>query len=157
MSLYLNYPINLESKPTHIAWSNTEIPILAVVTNNKKINFYLDEACNIKEKNIVKDKLITTIVWHPNTMVLSYGLEDGTIGIWIDSDNYNQDNNSFHESKITNIKFNNNGNRLISVDANNYIAVWFFEGSLTKLCTYSQKHSIENILFPAFNIKRYIE
>ena len=157
MSLYLNYPLDLQSKPVLLSWSNTEIPILAVVTDNKKIKFFQDEGTLLKDSIIQKDKQITALAWHPDNMVMAYGFEDGKLGVWVDSDNYSKDDCLYHESKIVNIKFNNSGNRLVSVDEKNFVAVWFFEGSLTKLCVYSQKFPIENLIFPSFNIKRYNE
>lgn len=157
MALYLNYPLALNAKPLVMSWSNTEIPVLAVVTDKKQILFYQDEGSLLKNHIIEKEKQITCLAWHPYTMVMAYGFEDGQIGVWVDSDNYSKDESLYHESKITHVKFNNNGNRLVTVDEKNFIVVWFFEGSLTKLCVYNQKFPIEDIFFPCFNIQRYKE
>lgn len=78
MSLYLSYNIDTKSdKVITTAWSNTDIPVLAIATNNAKITFYQDEAINIPEHDIIKDNNISALCWHPIDMTLVYGYEDG--------------------------------------------------------------------------------
>jgi hypothetical protein len=78
MSLYLSYNIDTKSeKVITTAWSNTDIPVLAVSTNSSKITFFQDEALNIPEHDITKDNDITALCWHPTDMTLAYGYVDG--------------------------------------------------------------------------------
>lgn len=156
MTLFLNYPIDLKDEKIILSeWSNTEIPILAVVTDNKKIIFYYDEALKFEDNILTKQTQITSISWHPNTMVLSYGFDNGRLGIWIDNDNFSKDDYQFHDCQITHLQFNLTGNRLISVDEKNQINIFYFDGSLSKLCSYTSKFIIDKVIFPCFNPEYY--
>ena len=158
MTLYLNYPINTKNENVLItAWSNTEIPVLATVTDKKKIIFYQDEGTILEDNILQKDKQITALTWHTNTLTMVYGFENGDLGVWIDSDNITKDDVTAHDTKVIDIKFNNKGDRVVSVDDRNAIYVWAFDGLFTKLCAYHSKFPIENIYFPHFNIEKYLK
>lgn len=78
MTLYLSY--NVDTKQEKIlaaAWSNTDIPVLAMSTEKARITFYQDEALNIPEHDIVKENLISALSWHPSEMIIAYGYIDG--------------------------------------------------------------------------------
>ena len=68
----------------------------------------------------------------------------------MDEENICKDEKTSHDSKITIIKFNNSGNRVVSVDEKGLIIVWRFDLGLHKLCTYKQTFLIDDILFPKF-------
>ena len=68
----------------------------------------------------------------------------------MDEENICKDEKTSHDSKITIIKFNNSGNRVVSVDEKGLIIVWRYEMGLVKLCQYKQSYNIEEILFPKF-------
>lgn len=88
-------------------------------------------------------------------MVLSYGFDNGRLGIWIDNDNFSKDDYQFHDCQITHLQFNLTGNRLISVDEKNQINIFYFDGSLSKLCSYTSKFIIDKVIFPCFNPEYY--
>ncbi len=139
MTLFLTYPLNLKNEKVYLtSWSNTEIPVLAAVSDSKKIFFYQDEASLLEGNILVKEKQITAIAWHTDTLALVYGFDNGDLGVWIDSNNLTKDDYSFHEGKVTNVKFNLHGNKVVSSDDKFVINVSFFDGTLTKLCTYHQ-------------------
>lgn len=78
MTLYLSY--NIDTKQERVlsaAWSNTDIPVLAVSTEKARITFYQDEALNIPEHDIIKENTITALSWHPSEMIIAYGYIDG--------------------------------------------------------------------------------
>ena len=77
MTLFLNYNLQSESEILTSCWSNTDIPVLAASTSDKRITFYQDEAINLTEHDLKKSGRVTAIGWHPSDMVLSYGLENG--------------------------------------------------------------------------------
>jgi WD40 repeat protein len=150
MTLYLSYNIDTNSeKILSSSWSNTDIPVLAVATDKNRITFFQDEALQISEHDQIRENTITTLSWHPSEMVMCYGYKDGRVGVWIDEDNFSQDEKG-HDAKITIIKFNNHGHRVVSVDEKGSITVWKYEGQLTKLCSYKGGLNIEEILFPKF-------
>ena len=156
MTLYLNYNIDTKSEQIQSSqWSNTDIQVLATVTNKNRITFFQDEAIGITEHDIIKDKAITAFTWHPFEMMIIYGFEDGRLGFWVDDNNFTKEENAIHEGKITIIKFNNIGNRIVSVDSTNSIIVWNFDGNLHRLCNYKQNYTIEDLFFPCFNVQRY--
>jgi len=133
MALYLSYNIDTNNeKINNAVWSNTDIPVLAIVTEKARITFFQDEALNISEHDMIKDNLISSIAWHPTEMIMAYGYVDGRMGVWIDEENFSKEETGAHEGKITIIKFNLNGNLVISVDERSNIVVWRFEGMLYK-------------------------
>jgi len=151
MTLYLSYPI--ETKQDNIItsqWSNTDIPVLAVSTDKQKITFFQDEAINISEHDMVKDGIMTSLGWHPSDMILAYGFQDGRVGVWIDEENASYEEKNVHDNKISILKFNNLGNRLVSCDSKGKICVWRFDNKLHKLCIYKQTYQVEEIIFPNF-------
>jgi hypothetical protein len=78
MTLYLSYNIDTKNeKVLSSAWSNTDIPVLAVSTEKSRITFYQDEALNIPEHDIVKENIISALCWHPTEMIIAYGYIDG--------------------------------------------------------------------------------
>ena len=88
MSIYLSYDVEVEGeKIVTAAFSNTDIPVLAVSTNKNKITFFQEEASLVPEHDLVKDSLVTALCWHPTEMILAYGLEDGHLGVWVDEQN----------------------------------------------------------------------
>jgi intraflagellar transport protein 140 len=151
MTLYLSYNIETHNeKIISTAWSNTDIPVLAVATEKARVTFFQDEALNITEHDMVKDNLITSLSWHPTDMIMVFGYIDGRVGIWIDEDNFSKEEKGTHDSKVIIVKFNIDGNRVVSVDDKGQIVVWRFDGILYKLCVYKQSFNIEEILFPRF-------
>lgn len=160
MTLYLAYNLSFNSEEVVTAdWSNTEIPVLGVITNKNRIVFFQDEGVKMEEHSITKDKPITSFCWHPSSFIIAYGFEDGKVGFWIDSDNLSKDDTVCpHDSPIIHIKFNTDGTKIVSCDKNNLIVVWNFDrGSMTKLCQYPQKFDVEYILFAPFNPAKYKE
>ena len=158
MTLYLSYNVDVKSEViVAYGWSNTDIPVLALVTNKKRITFFQDEAICISEHDIVKEEQMTCISWHPVDMILAYGFETSKIGIWIDEENYSNDENTSHEGRITLLKFNNDGTRIVSVDEKNSLIIWKFEGGITKLCQYKQNFLVEEIFFPNFDTNHITE
>lgn len=77
------------------------------------------------------------------------------MGVWIDEENFNKEENSVHEAKISIIKFNTTGKRVVSADEKGCICVWRFENSLYKLCIYKQNYNIEDIFFPKFSYEKH--
>ena len=78
MTLYLSYNIDTKNeKVLSSAWSNTDIPVLAVSTEKSRITFYQDEALNIPEHDLVKENIISALCWHPTEMIIAYGYIDG--------------------------------------------------------------------------------
>jgi hypothetical protein len=78
MALYLSYNVDAKEKVLCGAWSNTDIPVLAVSTKNKRICFFQDEGLYLPEHDLLKDDLVTCLGWHPSEMALGYGCIDGT-------------------------------------------------------------------------------
>lgn len=149
MTLFLSYNINIPNeKITASEWSNTDIPVLAVGTSRKKITFFQDEGINIQDHDIVRESIVTAVAWHPTEMTLAYGLESGHIGVWIDEENYYKEEFN-HDGKVTIIKFNHEGNRIVSVDDKGIINVWSFAPLYFK-CSYKQQYSIEEVIMPNF-------
>lgn len=149
MSLYLNYNIELQNERINLAsWSNTDIPVLGIATNKKKITFFQDEGINIKDHDMHKQAQITAMAWHPSEMVMCYGLASGHVGIWIDEENYTKEELN-HEGKVIIIKFNYEGSRIVSSDDKGIINVWRF-GPLYHMCTYKHPFNVEKILMPHF-------
>lgn len=159
MTLYLSYNLSLNQESViQSSWSNTEIPVLGVITDQKRIVFFQDEGMKMEEHSIIKDKQITNFCWHPFSFIIAYGFEDGRIGYWIDSESISKDDTpTAHEGKITKIRFSNFGNRVVSSDEKNNIIVWNFENGLNKLCMYQQKFEVEDLFFPNFNASKYKE
>ena len=159
MSLYLSYSVNLKGKkPSKTIWSNTETPVLGILSNNQ-VSFFQDEGVYIEEYKLSNCK-ISDFCWHPNKLITAYGCEDGKVGYWIHNsiENKNNEEKIFsHETPINIITFNNVGNRIVSSDLKNNIVVWNFDGGLFKLCIYQQKFQIESIIFGNFNINKYPE
>ena len=150
MSIYLSYDVEVEGeKIITAAFSNTDIPVLAVSTNKKKITFFQEEASLVPDHDLEKESLVTSLCWHPSEMILAYGLEDGHLGVWVDEQNTSKEELE-HEGKITIIKFNKDGNRIVSADDKGMINVWSF-APLFKKCTYKQSFSILQIIMPNFN------
>ncbi len=78
MTLFLSYNIDTrQEKILSTAWSNTDIPVLAISTENSRITFFQDEALNIPEHDIKKENPISSICWHPTDMIIAYGFIDG--------------------------------------------------------------------------------
>ena len=68
-----------------------------------------------------------------NDTMLAYGLEDGRLGVWFDEGNtYKEDLN--HERNVSIIKFNKDGNHIVSSDNKGTINLWSF-AQLFNLCT----------------------
>ena len=88
--------------------------VLGVSTSKKKITFPQDEGININEHDLNKEKLITAITWHPSEMILTYGSDSGYERVWIDESNPTKEEFN-HDDKVTIIKFNNEGNKIISI------------------------------------------
>ena len=153
MSIYLSYDVEVEGeKIITAAFSNTDIPVLAVSTNKGKITFFQEEGCLVPDHDLEKDSIVTALCWHPNDMILAYGLEDGHLGVWVDEENtFKEDLN--HEGKVCIIKFNKEGNRIVSSDDKGMINVWSFS-PLYNLCTYTQSHSILQIIMPNFSLEK---
>ena len=150
MSIYLSYDVEVEGeKIITAAFSNTDIPVLAVSTNKKKITFFQEEASLVPDHDLEKESLVTSLCWHPSEMILAYGLEDGHLGVWVDEQNTSKEELE-HEGKVTIIKFNKDGNRIVSADDKGMINVWNF-APLVKKCTYKQSFSILQIIMPNFN------
>ena len=153
MTLYLNYNVELPNeKVTTACWSNTEIPVLSIGTTKKRITFFQDEGVNIKEHDMPKSSLITSMAWHPSEMILAYGMASGHIGVWIDEENYSKEELN-HDGKVTIIKFNIEGNRVISADEKGIINVWRF-APLYLMCSYKQTYKIEEIIIPNFSYEK---
>ena len=149
MTLFLSYNISIPNeKITASEWSNTDIPVLAVGTSRKKITFFQDEGINIQDHDIVRESIVSAVAWHPTEMTLAYGLESGHIGVWIDEENYYKEEFN-HDGKVTIIKFNHEGNRIVSVDNKGIINVWSFAPLYFK-CSYKQQYSIEEVIMPNF-------
>ena len=153
MSIYLSYDVIVEGeKIITAAFSNTDIPVLAVSTNKCKITFFQEEASIVPDHELVKDSQVTSMCWHPSEMILAYGLEDGHVGVWVDEqDNCKEELN--HEGKVNIIKFNKEGNRIVSADDKGMINVWSFS-PLFNRCSYRQTFSILQILMPNFNFDK---
>ena len=153
MSIYLSYDVLVEGeKIITAAFSNTDIPVLAVSTNKNRITFFQEEGSMVMDHDLNKDSIVTAMCWHPNDMILAYGMDDGHVGVWIDEPNtFKEELN--HEGKITIIKFNRDGNRIVSADDKGMINVWSFSPLFNK-CTYKQSFSILNIIMPNFNIEK---
>ncbi len=153
MALYLSYEVSLPSQKILAAeWSNTDIPVLGVSTSKKKITFFQDEGINISEHDLKNEKLITALTWHPSEMILAYGSDSGYVGVWIDESNTTKEEFN-HDGKVTIIKFNNEGNRIISIDDKGMINVWRFP-PLSNMCQYKQSYSITELVIPSFNIEK---
>ena len=153
MSIYLSYDVEVEGeKIITAAFSNTDIPVLAVSTNKCRITFFQEEASIVPDHDLVKDSLVTALCWHPTEMTLAYGLEDGHLGVWVDEQN-NCKEELNHEGKITIIKFNKEGNRIVSADDKGMINVWSF-APLFNRCSYRQSFSILQIIMPNFNFDK---
>ena len=153
MALYLSYEVSLPNQKIISAeWSNTDIPVLGVSTSKMKITFFQDEGINISDHDIKKDFLITTMAWHPSDMILAYGTDTGHVGVWIDETNTTKEELN-HDGKVIIIKFNNDGNRIISADDKGYINVWRFP-PLANMCQYKQSYSIIDILIPSFSLDK---
>ena len=145
MSIYLSYDVEVEGeKIITAAFSNTDIPVLAVSTNKNKITFFQEEASLVPEHDLIKDSLVTALCWHPTEMILAYGLEDGHLGVWVDEQN-NCKEELNHEGKVNIIKFNKEGNRIVSADDKGMI------NALFNRCTYRQSASILKLIMPNFN------
>ena len=85
MSIYLSYDVEVEGeKIITAAFSNTEIPVLAVSTNKCKITFFQEEGLIVPDHDLVKESIVTALCWHPSEMTLAYGLESGHLGVWVD-------------------------------------------------------------------------
>ena len=150
MSIYLSYDVEVEGeKIITAAFSNTDIPVLAVSTNKSKITFFQEEGTIVPDHDLMKECLVTALCWHPNDMILAYGLEDGHVGVWVDEQN-NCKEELNHEGKVTIIKFNRDGNRIVSADDKGMINVWSFS-PLFNRCSYRQSFSILQIIMPNFN------
>ena len=150
MSIYLNYDVEVEGeKIITAAFSNTDIPVLAVSTNKNKITFFQEDASLVPDHDLIKDSLVTALCWHPNDMILAYGLEDGHVGVWVDDQNSCKEELN-HEGKVTILKFNKDGNRIVSADDKGIINVWSFS-PLFNRCHYKQSFSILKIIMPNFN------
>ena len=155
MTLYLSYNIETQlERITASSWSNTDIPVLAVATEKGKISFFQDEALHIAEHDMLKENLVTALSWHPTDMIMAYGYTDGRVGVWIDEDNFSKDEKGGHEGKVTIVRFNTNGSRVVSVDDKGLIVVWRFDGVLFKMCSYKQSFNVEEIIFPKFIYER---
>ena len=153
MSIYLSYDVEVEGeKIITAAFSNTDIPVLAVSTNKCKITFFQEEGTIVPDHDLEKDSLVTSLCWHPNEMILAYGLEDGHVGVWVDEQNISKEELN-HEGKVTIIKFNRDGNRIVSADDKGMINVWSF-APLFNRCTYRQSFSILQIIMPSFNYEK---
>ncbi|MCQ2816870.1 MAG: hypothetical protein MJ252_06360 [archaeon] len=153
MSLYLNYPLELQKEKVEVAaWSNTDIPVLAVGTSKKRITFFQDDSYNLTEHDMKKDAVVTAMAWHPSDMIMSYGLQTGHVGLWIDEENYTKEELN-HEGKITILRFNYDGNRIISACDKGTINVWRFP-PLCCMCTYKQSVAIDDIIIPHFCIEK---
>ena len=73
MALYLNYPIELQKEKIVVAeWSNTDIPVLGVATNKKRITFFQDEGNNLSEHDLKKASTFAEIfsVFFKNSALL---------------------------------------------------------------------------------------
>ena len=153
MSIYLSYDVLVEGeKIVTAAFSNTDIPVLAVSTNKNRITFFQEEGSMVMDHDLNKESIVTALCWHPNDMILAYGMEDGHVGVWVDEPNtFKEELN--HEGKVTIIKFNRDGNRIVSADDKGMINVWSFAPLFNK-CTYRQSFSILNIIMPNFNIEK---
>ena len=153
MALYLSYEVSLSSQKIVTAeWSNTDIPVLGVSTSKKKITFFQDEGINISEHDLKKESIVTAMAWHPSEMILAYGQESGHVGVWIDESNTTKEEMN-HDGEVIIIKFNNEGNRIISADKKGYINVWRFP-PLSNMCQYKQTYSIIDILIPSFSYEK---
>ena len=149
MTLYLSYNINVPNEKITVSeWSNTDIPVLAVGTNHKKITFFQDEGLIVQDHDIIRENIVTAITWHPTEMTLAYGLKSGHIGVWVDEENYYKEEFN-HDGSVTIIKFNNEGNRIVSVDNKGIINVWSFAPLYFK-CSYNQQYTIEEVIMPNF-------
>ena len=153
MSIYLSYDVLVEGeKIVTAAFSNTDIPVLAVSTNKNRITFFQEEGSMVMDHDLNKESIVTAMCWHPNDMILAYGMDDGHVGVWIDEPNtFKEELN--HEGRITIIKFNRDGNRIVSADDKGMINVWSFAPLFNK-CTYRQSFSILNIIMPSFNLEK---
>ena len=153
MSIYLNYDVYIEGeKIITAAFSNTDIPVLAVSTNKNRITFFQEEGTMVMDHDLNRESIVTAMAWHPNDMILAYGMDDGHVGVWIDDQNSTKEELN-HEGKITIIKFNRDGNRIVSADDKGMINVWSFAPLFNK-CTYRQSFSILNIIMPNFNLEK---
>jgi len=81
---------------------------------------------------------------------LSFILNIGRVGVWVDEENSSFEEKNVHDNKIAILKFNNTGNRLVSCDSRGKICVWRFDNKLHKLCIYKQTYQVEEIIFPCF-------
>ena len=62
MSLYLSYDVEVEGeKIITAAFSNTEIPVLAVSTNKSKITFFQGEGIIVPDHDLNKEYLVTAL------------------------------------------------------------------------------------------------
>ena len=153
MSIYLSYDVEVEGeKIVTAAFSNTDIPVLAVSTNKNKITFFQEEASLVPDHDLVKDSLVTALCWHPTEMILAYGLDDGHLGVWVDEQSSCKEELN-HEGKVIIIKFNKEGNRIVSADDKGMINVWSFAPLFNK-CSYRQSFSILQIIMPNFNYEK---
>ena len=150
MSIYLSYDVEVESEKIIVAaFSNTDIPVLAVSTNKNRIAFFQEEGCIVPEHDLEKDSLVTALCWHPSEMILAYGLQEGHVGVWVDEENTCKEELN-HKGKVTIIKFNKDGNRIISADDKGMINVWSWAPLFNK-CSYHQSFNILQIIIPNFN------
>ena len=153
MSIYLSYNVVVEGeKIVTAAFSNTDIPVLAVSTNKNRITFFQEEGSMVMDHDLSKESIVTAMCWHPSDMILAYGMDDGHVGVWVDEPDVCKEELN-HEGKITIIKFNKEGNRIVSADDKGMINVWSFSPLFNK-CTYRQTFTILNIIMPSFNLDK---
>ena len=73
MSIYLNYDVYIEGeKIITAAFSNTDIPVLAVSTNKNRITFFQEEGTMVMDHDLNRESIVTAMAWHPNDMILAY-------------------------------------------------------------------------------------
>ena len=65
MSIYLSYNVVVEGeKIVTAAFSNTDIPVLAVSTNKNRITFFQEEGSMVMDHDLSKESIVTAMCWH---------------------------------------------------------------------------------------------
>lgn len=82
-SLFLDFScaVSGAAKVTQLAWCTIE-PVCAVVTNDNRISFYLEEGVCLEDCKVQRKCDATVIAWHPKSKVLATGWEDGHVSVW---------------------------------------------------------------------------
>jgi intraflagellar transport protein 140 len=112
-----------EEEPYMIAISNTKAtPFLAMIVPKKVIFF--DENGDRMEFFVEKNMNPTFLDWHPGLPIVCIGWSSGALTLVNLQTLSSRDESNVHQGAVTKIKFNQTGQRMVSVDADGNIAIW---------------------------------